>query len=53
MTYRDIGKHFGVTEGRARQLVRQALRAEARRNGSRQPTQEALDSIKYRPRRPL
>jgi hypothetical protein len=54
MIYKDIGKHLGVTDGRARQLVMQALRAEARRKGTRQPTQEGLDSIKYRPkRRPL
>lgn len=53
VTYRQIGEHLGVTPGRGRQLVMQALRAEGRRAGHRQPTEQALESIKYYRRRPL
>ena len=50
--YKEIAEQLSVTLARARQLVLEALRAEARREGQRQPTEEALESIKYRRRRP-
>jgi hypothetical protein len=51
--YKEIGKHLGVSEGRARQLVMHALRAEARGNGELQPTRDALHGIRQRFSRPF
>lgn len=51
--YRQIADYFGVSEGRAQQLVMRALRAEARLSGFREPSEAAYDSIKFRRRRRL
>ena len=46
--YSEIAEHFSVTTTSERQLVMAAAVAEARRDGHRQPTEGALEAIKYR-----
>ena len=46
--YFEIAKELHVSKGRARQLVIGALSAEAKKSGSRRPSQAGLDSIRAR-----
>lgn len=50
--YGEIAHHLHVSDGRARQLVLEALSAEARQRGIRTPTEAALESIKVSRVRP-